>query len=48
MNNLIALFSGLIFGVGLIIGQMVNPAKVIAFLDLAGEWNPSLGKKANT
>ena len=42
MNNLIALFSGLIFGVGLIIGQMVNPAKVIAFLDLAGEWNPSL------
>ena len=42
MNNLIALFSGLIFGVGLIIGQMVNPAKVIAFLDLAGAWNPSL------
>lgn len=38
-----ALFSGLIFGVGLILAGMANPAKVLAFLDLAGLWDPSLG-----
>lgn len=43
MSRLIALLSGVIFGLGLIISEMVNPAKVIAFLDLAGAWNPSLG-----
>ena len=43
MSKLIALLSGVIFGLGLIISEMVNPAKVIAFLDLAGAWNPSLG-----
>ncbi len=43
MSKIIALIAGLIFGVGLILGEMVNPAKVIAFLDLAGPWNPSLG-----
>lgn len=43
MDKIIALISGLIFGVGLILSEMVNPAKVIAFLDLAGAWNPSLG-----
>lgn len=42
MDKMIALLAGVIFGVGLIIGQMVNPAKIIAFLDLAGAWNPSL------
>ena len=42
MDKIIALLAGVIFGVGLIVGQMVNPAKVIAFLDLAGAWNPSL------
>lgn len=42
MEKIIALLSGLIFGVGLIIGEMINPAKVIAFLDIAGAWNPSL------
>lgn len=36
------LASGLIFGLGLLISQMVNPAKVLAFLDLFGEWDPSL------
>jgi uncharacterized membrane protein YedE/YeeE len=39
---LAALASGLLFGLGLTISQMVNPAKVIAFLDIAGNWDPSL------
>jgi uncharacterized membrane protein YedE/YeeE len=38
-----ALASGLIFGIGLILAGMANPAKVLAFLDLAGLWDPSLG-----
>jgi uncharacterized membrane protein YedE/YeeE len=41
-NNFFALLSGLIFGLGLILSGMANPAKVLAFLDLAGAWNPSL------
>lgn len=43
MDKVIALVSGLVFGAGLILSEMVNPAKVISFLDLAGAWNPSLG-----
>ena len=39
---LTALFAGILFGLGLSISQMVNPAKVLAFLDLAGAWDPSL------
>lgn len=42
MKNIITLLAGLIFGVGLIISGMSNPAKVIGFLDLAGKWDPSL------
>lgn len=42
MTNLIALLSGLIFGLGLILAGMANPAKVLAFLDVAGAWDPSL------
>ncbi|WP_201865060.1 DUF6691 family protein [Microvirga soli] len=34
--------SGLLFGLGLIVSQMVNPAKVLAFLDIFGNWDPSL------
>jgi uncharacterized protein len=34
--------SGLIFGLGLIVSQMINPAKVLAFLDIFGAWDPSL------
>ena len=34
--------AGLVFGVGLIVAGMANPAKVIGFLDLAGAWDPSL------
>jgi uncharacterized protein len=34
--------AGLIFGLGLILSGMTNPAKVLGFLDLAGNWDPSL------
>lgn len=34
--------AGLVFGLGLIVSGMVNPAKVLGFLDLAGHWDPSL------
>ena len=34
--------SGALFGLGLCVSQMVNPAKVLAFLDLTGAWDPSL------
>jgi uncharacterized membrane protein YedE/YeeE len=36
------LLAGTIFGVGLAISEMINPAKVLAFLDIAGRWDPSL------
>ncbi|MFN0315053.1 MAG: DUF6691 family protein [Burkholderiales bacterium] len=43
MNKAIAAFvAGLIFGIGLLIAQMTNPAKVIGFLDVTGQWDPSL------
>lgn len=42
MDILIAAVSGLVFGLGLIVSGMVNPAKVLGFLDLAGAWDPSL------
>jgi uncharacterized membrane protein YedE/YeeE len=34
--------AGVIFGLGLIVSGMANPAKVLGFLDLAGRWDPSL------
>ena len=34
--------AGLVFGLGLAIAQMINPAKILAFLDIAGNWDPSL------
>jgi len=40
---ILSFFSGLIFGIGLIVSGMTNPAKVIGFLDIAGAWDPSLG-----
>ena len=42
MNKLISLISGIIFGIGLVISEMINPAKVLGFLDLFGNWDPSL------
>ena len=42
MRMIVALFSGALFGLGLAVSGMMNPAKVIGFLDLAGEWDPTL------
>ncbi len=43
MNRIvIALISGILFGAGLVLSQMVNPQKVQGFLDLFGNWDPSL------
>ena len=42
MQIVMALVSGLMFGLGLILSGMTDPSKVIGFLDLAGNWNPSL------
>jgi uncharacterized membrane protein YedE/YeeE len=38
----IAFAAGLVFGLGLIVSRMADPGKVLAFLDLAGPWDPSL------
>lgn len=40
--RLAALLSGVLFGIGLTVSQMVNPQKVLGFLDVAGQWDPSL------
>ena len=37
-----SLLAGLVFGLGLLVSGMSNPAKVLGFLDLAGRWDPSL------
>ncbi|TWG83104.1 hypothetical protein L602_003200000370 [Cupriavidus gilardii J11] len=42
MAVLTSLLAGLVFGIGLILSGMANPAKVLGFLDLAGRWDPSL------
>jgi uncharacterized protein len=42
MQILVALVSGVVFGAGLAISGMINPAKVLNFFDLAGSWDPSL------
>lgn len=42
MGSLVALFSGFIFGIGLLYSGMNNPAKVRAFLDIFGAWEPAL------
>jgi uncharacterized membrane protein YedE/YeeE len=43
MARILAAFgAGLLFGLGLVVSQMVNPAKVLAFLDIFGDWDPSL------
>ncbi len=36
------LVAGLLFGIGLAVSEMINPAKVLNFLDLFGQWDPSL------
>ena len=42
MHIVSAFIVGLVFGIGLIVAGMTNPAKVQGFLDLAGNWDPSL------
>lgn len=42
LNVLTSLVVGLLFGIGLTMSQMINPAKVLGFLDVAGAWDPTL------
>ena len=42
MSRVISLISGIIFGVGLTVSQMIDPAKVLDFLNIFGAWDPSL------
>ena len=42
MNKLVSLITGIIFGIGLVISEMINPEKVLGFLDIFGNWDPSL------
>ena len=43
MMFFVALVLGVVFGLGLLISGMTNPANILAFLDFFGHWNPSLG-----
>ncbi|KAF0675622.1 YeeE/YedE family protein [Roseivivax marinus] len=42
MRNFLGFAAGLVFGIGLIISGMTDPAKVLNFLDILGPWDPSL------
>ena len=42
MSRVISLISGIIFGIGLTVSQMIDPAKVLGFLNIFGAWDPSL------
>lgn len=42
MKGFISLLSGVLFGFGLALAQMTNPAKIINFLDFSGTWDPTL------
>lgn len=42
INLLSALIAGLVFGAGLSVSNMIDPNKVLGFLDIAGDWDPSL------
>ncbi len=42
LRMLVNLFAGALFGLGLAISGMVDPQKVIGFLDVAGDWDPTL------
>src|SRR6185437_8315253 len=39
---IVSVLAGLVFGLGLIVSGMFDPAKVVGFLDLTGAWDPSL------
>jgi uncharacterized membrane protein YedE/YeeE len=42
MSKLTSLICGIIFGIGLVISEMINPSKVLGFLNFFGDWDPSL------
>lgn len=42
MQRLVSYIVGVLFAAGLVLGGMANPAKVLAFLDIGGLWDPSL------
>ena len=42
LKNLVSIFLGFLFGLGLAISEMINPQKIINFLDVFGNWDPSL------
>ena len=42
MNKIVSLFCGIIFGIGLVVSEMINPEKVLGFLNVFREWDPSL------
>ena len=42
LRTFVAFFAGALFGLGLAISGMMNPAKVVGFLDVAGDWDPTL------
>lgn len=42
MSAIVTLLAGIMFGLGLAFSEMTNPAVVIGFLDIFGNWNPSL------
>jgi uncharacterized membrane protein YedE/YeeE len=42
MHRITEFFVGLLFGLGLLLSGMTDPAKVLGFLDLFGQWDPSL------
>lgn len=41
-DAVLSVFSGIVFGVGLVVSGMTQPGKVIGFLDFAGDWDPAL------
>lgn len=42
MSRLVSVLAGLLFGIGLTLSDMVDPQRVLAFLDVTGAWDPSL------
>ena len=42
MNKVVSLICGIVFGIGLVISEMINPAKVLGFLNIFRDWDPSL------